>query len=248
MGMSAALGALTLLLAAAAGTPADRFQKANDDARAGDFPKAIAGYTEVASSGAESASLYWNWAQAASARGAFGESLWALLRARELDPWDRAVAREIEHVREAANLDPGEIAPEPLQGFARWSRRLRLAAVAVLLAVVSVLLHGLGAFLNAGRRLLRLSAAALVGAVLTGLPPLAGSLARPTGVVVRRGAPLLEAASPTAENVGALREGETVPILQESGVFVRIEDSSGARGWASVLDVRRLDRAPAAGR
>jgi hypothetical protein len=74
--------------------------------------------------------------------------------------------------------------------------------------------------------------------------PLAASLARPTAVVVRRGAPLLEAASPTAAPVGALREGEVVPVLDDAAAFLRVEDSSGARGWAHASDVRRLDRAP----
>ena len=64
--------------------------------------------------------------------------------------------------------------------------------------------------------------------------------------MVRRGAPLLPAASPTAEAAGALREGEVVPILDRSGGYVRIEDSSGARGWALGDDVRDLDAGPPA--
>ena len=59
--------------------------------------------------------------------------------------------------------------------------------------------------------------------------------------MVRRGAPLLDAASPTGEPVGTLREGEVVPILETSGGHVRVEDSSGARGWALASDVRRVD-------
>jgi len=74
----------------------------------------------------------------------------------------------------------------------------------------------------------------------------AGTLARPTGTVVRRGAPLLDSASPTAEAVGTLREGEVVPILEASGDWVRVEDNAGARGWAHVADVRRLDAPPRA--
>ena len=65
-------------------------------------------------------------------------------------------------------------------------------------------------------------------------------LAWPTGAVVRRGAPLLDAASPTAEALGTLREGEVVPILETSGDYLRVEDSSGARGWALTRDVRRI--------
>jgi hypothetical protein len=70
--------------------------------------------------------------------------------------------------------------------------------------------------------------------------PVAGGFARPTGAVVRRGASLLDAASPTAEAAGILREGEVVPILETSGDYVRVEDSSGARGWARASDVRRV--------
>lgn len=239
------LGAVVLALGLAIpdSAPADRFREANDAARGGDFPKAISAYGELASSGAESASLYWNWSQAAAARGATGEALWALLRARELEPGDRALGREIEHVREGANLDAAEIAPEPLLALGRASRRFLLADLALALFAVSVLLHAAGRRWP-GRRLLGASVLALVLAVLASLFPVAGSFARPTGVVVRRNAPLLDAASDTAEGVGTLREGEAVPILQESGAFRRVEDSSGARGWARAEDVRRLDRAP----
>jgi len=231
-----------LVLAAA---PAERFRDANEAARGGDYPKAIAGYAEVAASGAESASLYWNWAQAAAARGATGEALFALLRARELEPGDRAVTREVERVRQAANLDAAEIAPEPLAALARWTRRLHLSLLALVLAAVSLGLHAGGRLLPRGRRFAVAGLWTLAAAAAVGTIPLVASLARPTAVVVRRGAPLLEAASPTAAPVGALREGEVVPVLDDGGAFLHVEDSSGARGWAHVGDVRRLDRAPA---
>jgi hypothetical protein len=226
--------------AAGGGFPGERFREANDLARAGDYPKAIALYEELAVGGEESASLYWNWAQAAGARGAPGEALWALLRARELDPADRAVAREIERRREASNLDPAEIAPDPWAGWVRVSRQYHLDLVAVLLVLVSVPVHA-AARLRPGAR----GAAATAGVTLAlGLILTAGSaassLTRPAGVVVRRGAPLLDAASPSAEALGTLREGEVVPILEGSGDYVRVEDSSGARGWALAPDVRRL--------
>jgi hypothetical protein len=235
--------AIAMLVLAAA--PADRFREANDAARGGDYPKAIAGYAELAASGAESASLYWNWAQAASARGAAGEALFALLRARELDPGDRAVAREIERARQAANLDPAELAPDPLAALARWCRRLHLSLVALALAAASLAVHAGARLLPRGRRYAIAAMWTTAAAVAVGALPLAASLSRPTAVVVRRGAPLLEAASPTAAPVGALREGEVVPVLDDGGAFLRVEDSSGARGWAHASDVRRLDRAPA---
>ena len=54
----------------------------------------------------------------------------------------------------------------------------------------------------------------------------------------------MDAASPSAEAVGALREGEVVPVLQVSGDWLRVEDNAGARGWAHAADVRRLDAPP----
>ncbi len=228
-------------LEAGAPAPADRFREANELVRNGDYPKGIALYEELVGSGIESASLYWNWAQAAIARGAQGEALWALLRARELDPADRAVQRALEGLREGANLDRAEIAPEPLAAVARGARRFRLDLIALVLLFLSLGAH-------AGLRLRppapRLAPAAWT-ALLLGLAvaaiPVAGGFARPTGAVVRRGAPLLDAASPTAESVGILREGEVVPILDRSGDYVRVEDSSGARGWALASEVRRVD-------
>jgi len=240
------LGA-ALLSASAVGaqpSPVDRFREANDRVRGGDYPKAIALYGEIAASGAESASLYWNWAQAARARGATGEALWALLRARELDPGDRAVRRDIDKVRQAANLDPAELAPEPLAAVARFGRRFRLDLVSVGLLALSLVGHAFSRLGGGGRGLLAAAGTAAALALVLAAAPGAGSFARPTGVVVHRGAPLLDSASPTAEAVGALREGEVVPILEASGDYVRVEDSSGARGWALSADVRRLDAAP----
>jgi hypothetical protein len=250
VGVRRALLALLLLVPASAqaqpvagaADPAARFREGNELYRASDYPKAIEKYREVAAGGAESASLYWNWAQAALARGQTGEALWALLRARDVEPGDRAVAREIERLRTAANLDPAEIAPVPLAGVGRISRRFHLDLVAVALLAASLLLHALT---RRGVNLGRLSAAADVTlglGILLAAAPLASGFAQPTAVVVQAGAPLQDAASPTAGTIGTLREGEVVVVLAESEGYLRIEDSSGARGWASTEAARRLAR------
>jgi hypothetical protein len=222
---------LALLLGADGASDA-RFREAGELARQGDYPKAIAAYQELAAGGAASASLYWNWAQAASARGAAGEALWALLQARELEPGDAAVGREIERLRERLDLDAAEIAPEPRAALARAARRIRLDLAALLLLAASLAGHA-GARLLPGARWPRPMAWASLGlgALLAGLY-LIGALASPTGVVLRRGASLLDSASPSAQTIGTLREGEVVPILAESGDYLRVEDSSGGRGWA----------------
>ena len=230
--------------ARAAGGPDERFRQATEEIRAGDAPRAIALLGELASGGRESASLYWNWAQAASSRGAHGEALWALLRAREVEPGDRTLGREIERLREAANLDPAEVAPEPLAAVARLSRRLHLGLLSLLLAALSLAAHAVARARPGPRWPAPLAWAAFAVAVVVGAAPVAGSFARPTAVVVARGAELLDAASGGARALGKLREGEVVVVLSETAGHLRVEDSSGARGWAPSTDVRRLDRPP----
>ena len=44
--------------------------------------------------------------------------------------------------------------------------------------------------------------------------------------------------------LGALRQGEVVPVIEKSDDYVRVEDSSGARGWAHRDDVWPLDHRP----
>jgi len=231
--------------AAAAGPlPGELFHHASELARGGEYPKAIEIYRQLASSGAESASLYWNWSKVASARGSHGEALWALLRAREIEPGDRALVREIERLREASNLDPAEISPEPLSALARNNRRFHLDLAVLLFAGLSLAFHLLARSPGGRGSFVGLAWGAFSLSIILALFPLAASLARPTGVVVRRNAPMADSASPTAEVTGSLREGEVVPILGISGMYARVEDSSGARGWALAEDVRRIDRTP----
>ncbi len=246
----ALLGVLAVALASPllAASADQRFREANELVRAGDYPRAIALYGGLAASGHESASLYWNWAQAAAARGAHGEALWALLRARELDPGDRAVVRDVERLREALNLDPAEIAPEPLAAVGRWTRRFQIYLLAVALLVLSLGAHVVARVRPRTGWAGGAAGTALGLGLLAAAVPAAASLARPTATVVRRAAPLLEAASPTAETTGSLREGEVVPVLESAGAWLRVEDNAGARGWAHVDDVRRLDAPPPAPR
>lgn len=230
--------------ASASAAAAARFRAAGELIRSGDAVKGIAAYRGLAASGVESASLYWNWAQAAGARGEVGEALWALLRAREMDPADRALAREIQRLRESANLDAAEIAPEPLAVLGRAGRRFELGLLALVLGACSAAAHALGRLLPSSRWPAPAAWATLGAAVLAGAVPVLGSLARPLGVVVPRGPALVDSASPTASAIGSLRQGEVVPLLERSGDYVRVEDSSGARGWARREDVWPIEEPP----
>ena len=227
-------------LCASAPTATERFHQANEAARTADYPKAIAAYRDLAASGETGAELYWNWAQAAQAQGLRGEAVWALLRARERDPGDVAVARALERLREELNLDPSELAPEPLAQWRRWARWSRVDLVAAGLLLVSVALHALRRPAHRDRGRVASWMCFCLGALLA-LLWFVGSRARQTAVIVQRGAALFEAASGSAESIGTLREGEVVPVLAVSTGFLRIQDSAGARGWARTNDVALVD-------
>ena len=79
----------------------------------------------------------------------------------------------------------------------------------------------------------------LVGVLLIS-PVLAASLGERRGVVVQKDAPLVDRPSPDAVALANLREGEVVPLLGEEGDYLRIQDASGARGFAHQNDVRKL--------
>jgi len=231
---------------AKAATPEARFREATQRLQSGDAPSAIATYRALAAEGAESGSLYWNWAQAASSRGAIGEALWALLRAREIGGADGASLREVDRLRQAANLDTAELAPDPLTAVARASRHAHLDLVAVVLLLVSLAGHALARAFPAARWPVGVAWVALAFGIGCAGAALIGARAHPTAVVVRRGTPLADAASPSATALATLREGEVVPVLAVSGAYLRIQDSSGARGWVTAEEVWRLDRPPAA--
>ena len=254
--MPLALASVVLALLAAAAVAAqepaptpsaeERFRAATRQLHAGDAERAIAAYRELAATGIESGSLYWNWAQAAAARGAVGEALWALLRGREAGGSDAAAAREIERLRQVANLDTAELAPDPLAALARLTGTLHLDLLALALLAASLVAHALARAFPAARWPVAAAWLTLALGLGAATVVLIGGRARPTAVVVHRGVPLADAASPSAAVLATLREGEVVPVLSTSGSYLRVQDSSGARGWVTADDVWRLDRPPAA--
>ena len=241
MGVSLLLGTLVLAVASA---PDARFREANGLVLEGDAVAAVEIYRELAATGHESASLYWNWAQAAAARGELGQALWALQRGREIEPSDARLGQEIEVLREAASLDPAELTPEPLQALARTSRRWHLGLASLALLLLSLSCHAIARQIRGARWAAPAAWATFTVAACLAALPLTAGLARPTAVIVTADAPLFDAASTTAEAIATLREGEVVPVIETSGDYLRIEDSAGSRGWALPRDVWRLDRGP----
>ncbi len=225
---------LASLAAAQAESPAAVFRRGNEHAARSRWDDAIGEYGRLAKDGVMAPSLYWNWAQAASASGRKGEALWAVMYGRELTPGDPSMIREAERLRGELGLDPSEVSLGFLGDLRSLARRFRFDALAIAAFLVS-LVAVLG-----GKPRASLSLSALVAGLLLGAPFVAGSWREPRGVVVHKDAPLMDAARNDALALANLREGEVVPLLGEEGEFVRIQDASGARGFAHKDDVRRI--------
>jgi hypothetical protein len=215
--------------------PETVFKRANENAAVGRWDDAVSDYAALSRRGLRSPSLYWNWSQAAGASGRKGEALWALLRTQELAPGDANVARDIDRLRAELGLDPSEISLGFWGEVRRTARRFRFDAIALGLILVSI-----AATMAAQPRRL-LSLAALVSGLVLLSPYFATAWRETRGVVVQKDAPLLDAARSDAIALANLREGEVVPLLGDEGEHVRIQDASGARGFAHKSDVRTLE-------
>jgi hypothetical protein len=100
---------------------------------------------------------------------------------------------------------------------ARASRQFHLDLIAVGLLAFSILAHVI-VRARRGARIGQVAWASLILGLLVAAAPVSGAMAHGTAVVVKRGAALLDAASPTANAVGTLREGEVLPILERAAV------------------------------
>ena len=215
-------------------SPATAFRRGNESAARSRFDEAISEYSRLDREGIRAPSLYWNWAQAASASGKKGEALWALLRAQELTPRDSSIGRDIERLRSELGLDPSEVSLGFLGDVSLVARRYRfdIFAVGVLLVSLAV------SFGREPRR--QLSFGSLLAAVLLISAFQAGSWREARGVIAQKDAPLMDAPKVDALALANLREGEVVPLLGEEGDYIRIQDASGARGFAHKGDVRKI--------
>jgi hypothetical protein len=234
------LRAFLLLLAAAPlsaqpDSPDVVFKRGNESAAMGRWDDAVSEYAALARRDVRSPSLFWNWSQASAATGRKGEALWALLRAQELAPGDPNVARDIDRLRGELGLDSSEISLGFWGDVRRTARRFRFDVIALCLLVLSM-----AAMLGSRPRRF-LSLATLVGGLLLISPYFANTWREPRGVVVQKDAPLLDGARSDAVALANLREGEVVPLLEDAGEHLRIQDASGARGFAHKSDVRTLE-------
>jgi hypothetical protein len=210
------------------------FRRGNENAARSRWDDAMVEYGRLAAQGVRAPSLYWNWAQAAAASGKKGEALWALMRARELAPTDPAMIREVERFRGELGLDPSEVSLGFLGDLRMFARRFRFDGLAIAALLLST-------FVAMGKKKnTSLSLGSFALGILLAAPFFAGSWREPRAVVAQKDAPLLDAPRNDALALSNLREGEVVPLLGQDGEYVRIQDASGARGFAHRNDVRAI--------
>ena len=143
------------------------------------------------------------------------------------------MARELERLRGELGLDPSEMSLGLVGDARRLARRFRFDVIAVLLFLVSI------ALLFGKTPRASWSLGAFIAGLLVLAPLLAGAWRGPRGVVVQKDAPLLDIPRNDAVALANLREGEVVPLLADEGEYLRIQDASGARGFALKTDVRQ---------
>ncbi len=119
-------------------TPEALFRRGNENAARSRWDDAIVDYSRLAGTGVRAPSLYWNWAQAASASGRKGEALWALLCARDLTPTDSSMIREAERLRSELGLDPSEVSQGLLGDLRLLARRFRFDGIAIAVLLLSL--------------------------------------------------------------------------------------------------------------
>ncbi len=222
---------------AQAENPGATFRRGNEAASQRRWDSALDEYSRLAKGGVRAPSLYWNWGQVAAAGGRKGEALWAMNQARELAPRDPGVYRELERLRIDLGLDPSEVSLGPIGDVRAVARRFRFDAI----AAVAFLLSALAALGKKPR--IALSRAAFLAGLLLLVPLLAGRWQESRGVVIHKDAPLVDAPRVDALALANLREGEIVPLLGEDGEYLRIQDASGARGFAHRDDVWNVEAA-----
>ena len=226
---------LPALLSAQPQSPVDQFRRANENAANGRLQDALLEYARIEQAGVRAPALYWNWAQVATATGRQGEALWALLRAGQLLPSDPSVQRETERVRQELGLDPAEASLGLLGDLDLLSRRGRFDLMALACVCLSLALL-------ARKRPAGISPFLVFAGLLLLLPFGLGRWRDPRGVVIQKEAPLLDSPRIDAVTLAHLREGEAMPILGEEGEYLKVQDASGARGFALKSDVRKIGR------
>lgn len=223
------------------------WKSAEDAYTMGDFDGAIKNYESLLSSGASSASLFYNLGNAYYRKGIIGKSILNYERALKLDPSDDDARHNLELAR-THTLDKIDNVPEFI--LFSWVRNLRISLSSNTWAVLSLVFLAVALALlllfnfsrrSSSRKLFFIIAMiCLLLMVLSYLFSL--SLARQAGssdtaIVVENIGSVKSAPAAGGNSIFVLHEGTKVKILEKVQDWSRVEISDGRQGWIKSSDI-----------
>lgn len=226
------------------------FDQGKQQYRAEKFQEAITTWTKIIDAGDESASLYFNLANAYYKQNSIGPSIYYYEKALQLSPNDNEVLNNLAF---AKNATVDAIEPLPKTFFAKWDESLSnwltyegWAILAVCMAFLFALLF-LGYYFlghSAKKRLL------FVGSILSLIVLItAVTMAFRTFDKVTNNRPAIVFAEETeiktdpkmnSDTAFLLHEGTKVQIIAEEGDWKRVSVADGKDGWIPSADLKEL--------
>lgn len=227
------------------------FERANQAASRGDYPRAIDLYRTLVDAGVDDPDVYYDLATAYARADQYGQAILYFERTLARRPGDDGAERGLAAAREAlgrrraqrtgeALVDAGPPFPEVLV------RDVSSDALAWAVLALDVLLFALlivRRFVHGDSARLALGVAAPVAALLLalagfGLTVKEGWLreGRP-GIVLEEGAVLREGPDDRAGERGEAFEGERVRVVDRHGGYLRVTLPAGREGWLEASEV-----------
>ena len=229
------------LCAGKAGTPSDTFRLANQAFEAGNIEDAIMLYESIASSGYESAALYFNLGTAHTQKNQWAPARLYLEKALWIDPTEKRVALRLENVKEQID-DLYHFPVFPLTGVIRQIHGgLGKNAISTLLLLVFTALLSLFWFkpnqwkyytLGLGTAFLVLISLLLLEINYTKRHHQLHIIWKDTA--------LLEKPDDSSTELTSLSAGYKIRILEEVGPWFRIDLADGTEGWVRNEGLRSL--------
>ena len=218
-----------LAIRAEAETGDELFKSGLDAARAGQFPQAAKAFNDSLARQPAAGTLL-NLGIVDWRCGRVGEAIVSWERAAWLNPFDADARNNLAFARQAAQLDPPELAwPEWLSTWLPARVWGWLACGSLWLALALVILPGVLRARKAGWQ--QTLAALACGVFILSLPPNLGVITRTNlGIVLEKDTVLRLTPTQEGEVVATLSAGEAARKLRERGGFFLIRTARGS-GW-----------------
>ncbi|AEE49399.1 tetratricopeptide repeat protein [Haliscomenobacter hydrossis] len=232
---------------AAAQSPTQIAQQAQESYQQGNYPAAVQAYKKLIAAGYHNAALSFNLGNACFRAGKLGEAVLYYEKALALKPNDEATLANLELVRgELTDQIDHTSAPEWWDWLLQPQWIMRPNAWAVLFAVLIWL--GMGSFWLLRRQTakpwLRWAARGILGLSILVLAAAAfsywNSYHNPTGVILSKETTLRIGPEKASPAIRKLHEGTKVAYLDKIGTWDKVRLSNGQEGWLEGKSTGRI--------